>query len=258
MGRRQGDPLRRLLGELLEPLEREHEVSATLGSGHRMDLIDDHRLDIRQGLTGLRGEHQEQRLGCRDQDVGRLTHELATVGSGRVARSNADRRRMHVRAEPFRREADALQGGSKVLLDIDGQRPQRREVEHSCAGLRILRHVLDRQPVQRPQERRQSLACACRSEDQGVVTVRDRGPALALRRSGFAEGGGEPLAHRVGERRQRIAHGRNLPMFEDPVPLGRSGSVSPRQRPDGPAQPRAAPPVQVRYPQPTPDSGSRR
>ena len=125
MGRRQGDPLRRLLRELLEPLEREHEVSATLGSGHRLDIIDDHRLDFRKGPRGLRGEHQEQRLGCRDQDVRRVTHELATVGSGRVARSNADRRRKHVRAEPFRREADALQGGSKVLLDIDGQRPQR-------------------------------------------------------------------------------------------------------------------------------------
>ena len=223
-----------------------------------MDLIDDHRLDIRQGLTGLRGEHQEQRLRCRDQDVGRVTHELTTVGSGCVARPNTDRRRVHVRAEPFRRKADALQGGSKVLFDIDGQRPQRREVEHPCAGLWILRHVLNRQPVQRPQERRQGLACAGRSEDQGVVTVRDRGPALALRRSGFAKGGGEPLAHRFGERRQRIAHGRNLPIFENPVPLGRSGSVSPRQRRDGPEQPRAAPPVQVRYPPPTPGSGSRR
>ena len=67
----QPDPLGRPLEQLVEPLERQRQVRAALGAGHRVHLVDDHRLDTAQRLAGLAGEHQEQRLGRGDEDVGR-------------------------------------------------------------------------------------------------------------------------------------------------------------------------------------------
>ena len=43
--RGQPDPLRRAVEEGVEALEAEREVGATLGAGHRVDLVDDDRVD---------------------------------------------------------------------------------------------------------------------------------------------------------------------------------------------------------------------
>ena len=43
LGGRESDALRRLVGERLEPLEREREVRSALRAGERVDLVDDHR-----------------------------------------------------------------------------------------------------------------------------------------------------------------------------------------------------------------------
>ena len=64
----------------VEPLERHRQVGAPLGAGHRVHLVDDHGLDAPQGLAGLGGQHQEQRLGGGDQDVGRRG---SRAGAGR-------------------------------------------------------------------------------------------------------------------------------------------------------------------------------
>ena len=68
-----------LLAAGVEPLEREGQVRAPLGGGQRVDLVDDHGLDVAQGLAGLRREHQVERLGRGDQHVGRVAHELAAL-----------------------------------------------------------------------------------------------------------------------------------------------------------------------------------
>ena len=59
----------------LEPFERQREVRAAFGRDERMDLVDDHGVDRAQRLPRVRGEQQVERLGRRDQDVGRLTLE---------------------------------------------------------------------------------------------------------------------------------------------------------------------------------------
>ena len=66
--------------EPLEPLKRQREMGAALGGCHRVDLVDDHVLDRCEHLAGVRGEHQVQRLGCGDEDVGRVTCDVATIG----------------------------------------------------------------------------------------------------------------------------------------------------------------------------------
>ena len=69
--------------QLVEPLQRQRQVRAALGAGHRVHLVEDHRLHAAQRLPRRRGEHQEQRLRRGDQHVGRGAGEQpALVGRG--------------------------------------------------------------------------------------------------------------------------------------------------------------------------------
>ena len=81
------------VGDALEPLEREREMGAALRAGDGVHLVDDHRLDAAQHLPALRGEEQKERLGRRDQDVGRRAQHLAALALVGVARPHADRQR---------------------------------------------------------------------------------------------------------------------------------------------------------------------
>ena len=103
----------------LEPLEGQREVRAALRPRDRVHLVEDHGLDPAQRLARLRGEQQEERLGSRDEDVGRrLQHPPALVG-GRVAGAHADR---ELRLEPGER-------APQVALDVVVERLERRDVE---------------------------------------------------------------------------------------------------------------------------------
>ena len=88
---RQADALEGTVDHRLQPLERQGQVGAPLGGGQGVDLVDDHRLDPAQGLTGLRGQHQVQRLGRGDQQVGRVADELAPLVGRGVACPHPDR-----------------------------------------------------------------------------------------------------------------------------------------------------------------------
>ena len=107
--------------EPLEPLDREREVRAALRPGDRVHLVEDQRLDPAERLARRRGEHEVERLGRRDQDVGRLLDELAALLRRRVAGADAD---AEARLEPGERPAE-------VALDVVVERLQRRDVEHA-------------------------------------------------------------------------------------------------------------------------------
>ena len=160
--RREADPLRRLVEELVEALEGDGQVGAALGAGDRVHLVDDHRLHPAQGLAGLGGEHQEQRLGGGDQDVGRRRLDPATLLGSGVAGAQADPDLGHLGAETLRGLPDADQGRAQVALDVDGEGLERRDVEHPAAQL-LLGHRLGGEPVDRPEERRQA-SCRTRWE----------------------------------------------------------------------------------------------
>src|SRR5207302_706507 len=81
----------------------------------------------RQRVPGLRGEHQVQRLGRRDQDVGRLLGDAPPVLLGRVAGPRGHPQR--------RRRRDPGQGRPQVLLHVVGEGFQRRHVKRPAAGL---------------------------------------------------------------------------------------------------------------------------
>ena len=109
----QADALGRLLGELVQPFERQREVRAALGGRQGVDLVDDHPPDAAQGLASLRREHQVERLRRGDEDVGRVRHQRAAgrgpgcrrcarppAARGRAARPSARRRAGCRRAGP--------------------------------------------------------------------------------------------------------------------------------------------------------------
>ena len=164
----QPDPLRRHVAELLEPLQGQGEMRATLGGRHRVDLVDDHGPHAPERLASGRREHQVERLRCGDQDVGR------TPGSGAADRARACRRcgsqpPARGRAvRPSRSAACWMPGerGAEVLLDVDRERPQRRHVEHSCPRGGVVGRRLGGEPVDRPQERGEGLPRPGGGEDR--------------------------------------------------------------------------------------------
>ena len=107
----------------VEPLERDRQVRAALGLRDGVDLVDDHRLGAGEDLARLAREHQVQRLGRGDQDVRRVARHVAPVLLRRVAGADAD---ADVGADPAQRRA-------QVLLDVVGERLQRRDVDEPGA-----------------------------------------------------------------------------------------------------------------------------
>ena len=89
-GRGEADPLGGLLEERVEALEADGQVGAALASGDGVHLVDDDGVDTAEGLARLRGQHQEQRLGRGDEDVGRLAGQPAPLLGGGVTGPDAD------------------------------------------------------------------------------------------------------------------------------------------------------------------------
>ena len=129
--RREARPgrLRRAVSEGLEPLEAEGEMGAAFGARDGMDLVDDDVLDPAQDLTRGAREHQVERFGGRDQDVGRVTCDLPAVLRGRIAGPAGDRDPRHGFAKPLGRQGDPGQRRPQVTLDVVGQRLERRDVQ---------------------------------------------------------------------------------------------------------------------------------
>ena len=131
--------------EVLEALEGERQVGAALGARDRVDLVHDHRLGVHEELARPRGEHQVERLRGGDEDVGRRAQHRLALLLRRVAGADRDG---HV-------AADALERSAEVLLDVVGERLQRRDVDQPRpASVGGLRH----EPVERPEERGERLA----------------------------------------------------------------------------------------------------
>ena len=187
LGRRQADPLDLLVAEMVEPLEGQRQMGASLRRRHCVDLVDDHSLDAPENLAGARADHQIEGLGSGDQDVRRLAAHGPALGLRRIARAQRH----------GDRNADPLQRGTEVALDVVGEGLERRDVDDPHARTEAV--GLAGQAVDPPQERGQGLARAGRSADQRVCAGRDRGPARRLGGGGCLERRLEPLPDRLGE-----------------------------------------------------------
>jgi len=92
---RETDPLRVLATlrrhEMGQALERQRQVGAALRLRDGVDLVHDHDVGPGQRLAHLGGHDQVQRLGRRDQDIGRVALHRLTLLLGRVPRAQPDR-----------------------------------------------------------------------------------------------------------------------------------------------------------------------
>ncbi len=122
-GRAEPDALGGLVEQRVEALEGERQVGAALGAGDRVHLVDDHRVDAAQRLARLAGEHQEQRLGRGDQDVGWPRAQPAAISGAGVAGPEPDGDLGERGPEPVGGVADAGQGRAEVALDVDRRVP---------------------------------------------------------------------------------------------------------------------------------------
>ena len=193
-GRAEPDALGRPLEQVVEALEADAEVGAALGAGDRVHLVDDDGVDAAQRLARLAGQHEEQRLGRRDEDVGRGRAELAPIGGAGVARAQADGDVGDGGLEPLGGVADAGQRGTEVALDVDAERLERGDVEHARAAGLVVGALGAEEPVDRVEEGTEGLAAAGGRDDQRVLAGGDRIPGALLRRSRAREGRLEPRA----------------------------------------------------------------
>ena len=134
--RRQADSLH-ALRELFEALERQREMSAALGRHERVNLVDDHRVDRAQRFPRVRREQQVDRFGRRDEDVGGIALKAGPLDRGRIPGADGNGRHPVRVAARRRAVGDAGQRRPQVAFDVDGQRLERRQIEHAATRGRI-------------------------------------------------------------------------------------------------------------------------
>ena len=168
-------------------------MAAALVRRERVDLVDDDGARGREHrATGFRAEQDVERLRRRHDDVRRPPSHAGTLRLRGVARA-------HQRAdvdvgEAERRElrADARERRFEVLLDVVGERLQRRDVDDvrfvGQRGLDALAH----QRIDRGEERGERLARAGGRCDEHVPPGLDQRPGARLGLGGFGKMLAEP------------------------------------------------------------------
>src|SRR6266540_912447 len=164
-------------------------MRTTFRACNGMYLVEDQRADTLQILARARGEQQIQRLGGRDQDVGRVPKHRGALLLRRVAGAHAE---PEVGLQPGERAA-------QVALDVVVQRLEGRDVDQAQALPGLVVELVD--PVEEGRER---LTGARRGLNQRVLAARDRRPAQVLGRRRRTERFLEPGAGFRTENGERV------------------------------------------------------
>ncbi len=187
--RREPDPLERLARQALEPLDGQRQVRAALRPGDGVHLVENQGPDAGERVARAGGQQQIERLGRRDQQVGRMPEHRRALLLGRVAGPHRD---LDVGLEAGERPA-------QVALDVVVQRLERRDVDEP----RSFTWLRD-QPVEAEEEGGEGLTRAGRRLDQRVRAGGDLRPAELLRRRRPVEGLLEPGARLRAEGGKRV------------------------------------------------------
>ena len=138
LGRRETDPLQSAaagLDELAQTLEGDREVRAALVASKRVHLVDDDRVDVGEHRPrGGGGDQQVERLGGRHQQIGRRAPHGGPLGLRGVAGAHRDGHARPVEAETLGLLRDAGQWDLQVLVDVDREGAQWRDVDDARPG----------------------------------------------------------------------------------------------------------------------------
>ena len=176
--------------QLDKPFDRHREVCTSFGRGERMDLVDDHRVNVGQGARRRRGQHEVQRLGRGDQNVGRVSLQASSFGLIGVARAHTDRWDAHRHPEAFRLVSDSVQRRTQIPFNVNSQGAQWRDVDDPGAGTTTVGGVGEwcvDETIDSNEECSEGLAGTCRGRHQRVGTADDQWPRRFLRGSRCAE-----------------------------------------------------------------------
>src|SRR5580704_19364235 len=197
---READAYRRTMCQGFQSLQRESQVGAALVVGHRMNLVNDHGLNITQDRAALlRCKQDVERLRCRDKNMRRtLQHRTAFVRE-RVARADSGANLWHQEATFACHLQNFAKRDFEVLLDIVAQRLQWRNVQDLGAILEITRQRLAYQSINAGEKCGEGLTRAGGRRNERGVTSQNVRPSLLLRLSRRAEPADKPIPHeRVG------------------------------------------------------------
>ena len=192
LGGRQPDPLHGRPGQVVQPLQRQGQVGAALGGGDGVDLVDDHRLHVRQHLARRRGQHQVERLGGGDQDVGRIPADGRPLALGGVAGADA-RRSGGAGVIPA---SGARRFFSMSWLSAFSGETYSTRVPRSAGSGRARRGPTGTRPASCPSRSVPASACGCRRRSRAS-------PAAA--RGWAPRTCAEPVANRRAEGREGVA-----------------------------------------------------
>ena len=171
-------------------------MRAALVVGDGVDLVDDDGADGSEMLTGFGGGQQQvERLGRGDEDVRRSAQHAGALGGQGVSGADAGADGRAEIATGGGQLLDLGQRAIEVLLDVVGERLERRDVEDLGGGSEVAGDSQAEELVNGDQERGESFAGAGGRGDEGGVAAEDGGPALLLGLCSRAEFAQEPLGH---------------------------------------------------------------
>ena len=175
-------------------------MGAALVAGQGVHLVDDDGVDAGQdGPRRGRGQQEIERLRGRDEKVRRRPAHRRTFGGRGVAGPDGHREVRGLHAEALGLLGDAGQGQLQVLVDVDRQGAERRDVDDTGSrpgeGAPAWAGAAPVGGVDRHQEAGQGLAGAGRRGHQDVSTLLDPRPRRAL---GQGRAGREPPVEPLG------------------------------------------------------------
>ena len=174
-----------------------------------MDLVDDDRAHPGQRLPAALGrEVQVEALGrCDEERRGVLDHR-GPRSRRRIPGTYCDGDRGHRQAESFGDLGDLGERAFEVLLDVDGQRLERGDVDDPCTAAQLLTCLV--RPVRlvdSHEEASQGLARSCGRSYEHVGAALHERPSLGLR---FGRALGETLREPGGDGRVELEGGRRV------------------------------------------------
>jgi len=98
-----------------------------------VNFVDDYGFDEAEQFAGLRGEHQVERFGSGDENVGGMTEEAGAFSGRSVASANRNGRLVKREAEALRGLGDSDERCAEIAFNIDGEGFDRGDVDDAAA-----------------------------------------------------------------------------------------------------------------------------